>query len=252
MYRTAFYSLLFLLMALPVYAAKNDQALMLISHLYITQGQLPVNDIVIEYEQMSSDGSATGMALSSKDKVYFKQPYKIRLDSILVDPGNVNDGKNLIIIRDGLNAWLYLSTGQYPVKKKLDEPSPPLCLPFGLTHYPQDRDKTYTIAGKESIDGVSATRVDIDSPSGEKTSVWIDTTRWVPLKQLITQKEKNKEVRKMVLYKEIGKTRDGRYFPMRLEKYIDNNLTSLILYKALQVNTGLEENLFAPLEKLLK
>lgn len=239
-----------LLLYLPGFASQNDQALVYLNRLYCPKGQPPVSDIVVEYEEMSSDGRSA-MSLSSKDKIYFKSPYKIRLDSILVDPGNVNDGKNLIIIRDGLNAWLYLSTGQYPVKKQLDQPSPPLCLPFGLTHYPQDLNKNYTVKGKETVDGVPAVRIDITG-GDSKASVWIDTSKQVPVKQELVSKHKGKEVKKMVLYKNIGKTADGRFFPMRLEKYVNNDLTTLIVYKGLVVNAGLEDSLFTPLEKLLK
>lgn len=239
-----------LLFASPVFAAKNDEALSILSHLYVTNGQLPVNDIVIEYEEMSSDADAP-MQLSSKDKLYFKKPVKIRVDSIMVDPGSVNDGKNLIIIRDGVNAWLYLSSGQYPVKKQLDEQASPFCLPFGLTHYPKDLEKEYMVEGKESVDGVGAVKVSITDSTAQQF-VWIDTSRWVPLKFQSTTKDGNKETTKMTLYKNIGQTKDGRYFPMRLERYVDGRLTNLIVYKGLVVNAGLSDDLFSPLNKLLQ
>ncbi len=245
------FTFLFLCVCCPAFSAQGNDAVGIINHLYITSGQMPVNDIVIEYEEMTSDGSSSSMALSSKDKIYFKQPTKIRVDSIMVEPGGVNDGKNLIIIRDGLNAWLYLSTGQYPVKKKVDEPSPPLNLPFGLTHYNQDIDNVYKIEGKETVDGVSTTKISIDGSNG-KSVVWVDTSRWVPLKLTVTRKIKDKENTKMVLYKEFGQTKDGRYFPMKLEKYNNGTMTALVIYKALVVNTGLDDNLFNPMEKFLK
>lgn len=242
----------------PVFAQNNNkEAINILNKLYCPAGQLPVNDILIEYEQMDSSGK-TAMSLGSKDKIYFKQPVKIRVDSILVDPGNVNDGKNLIVIRDGLNAWLYLSTGQYPVKKKLDEPSPPLNLPFGLTHYPEDLSRVYKVEGREKIEGVNAIKISFKDPQSNhvNSDVWIDTQRCVPLQFVSIHKvksgDKERHIVKKVVYKEFGQTKDGRYFPMRLERYNGDDLSSLIVYKAIKVNSDLPDHLFEPMEKILK
>ena len=248
--------LIFFSFTIPLFAQEANEAVSILSKLYCPSGQSPVNDILIEYEQMDSGGSASTMSLGSKDKIYFKNPAKIRVDSIMVDPGGVNDGKALIIIRDGLNAWLYLSTGQYPVKKKLDEPSPPLNLPFGLTRYPEDLDRKFKIEGRENIEGVNALKISITEPTGVRNDVWIDTQRNVPVQLISTKKIKTKDSERLsvkkVIYKDFGKTKDGRYFPMKLEKYSNNDLVSLVIYKAIVVNTGLEDHLFEPMEKLLK
>jgi hypothetical protein len=254
-------------LVIPVFAQNdNKEAITILNRLYCPAGQAPVNDIVIEYEQMDSSGKAA-MSLGSKDKIYFKQPVKIRVDSVLVDPGNVNDGKNLIVIRDGINAWLYLSTGQYPVKKKLDEPSPPLNLPFGLTHYPEDLNRKYKIEGREKIEGVNALKISFKDPQNDhvNTDVWIDTQRCVPVqfmsihtvkyrikKGTKEEQEKERHSVKKVIYKDFGQTKDGRYFPMKLEKYIGDDLSTLIIYKGIKVNSDLQDHLFEPMEKILR
>lgn len=223
----------------------------ILARLYCPSGQMPVSDAVIELEEMASQGETGKMALASKDKIYFKKNCKIRIDIVICDPGGQLDGRQMTIIRDGTNALHYLSTGQFPVKKKLDSPSPPLNIPFGLVSYPQDAAKQYRLVGTEVIAGVKTAKISISGESDE-TIVWIDVKRMVPMKMEKTIKDEKKSVKKSVVYKDIGMTKDGRYFPMKLEKYVDGNMTSLIVYKGLVVNTGLKDDLFTPMEKFLK
>jgi outer membrane lipoprotein-sorting protein len=245
------------LLASSIHAADFD-ARQLVDHLYMAKGLMPINDLVIELEESVSGGdgkTSTNLVAAGKDKIYFKSPCKLRIDIVTSDPGGPLDQRNMIIIRDGKNAWQYLSTGQYPVKKKADEPSPPLNIPFGIVRYPQDIEKTYTVTGTELIDNVNTTVVKIASPSnpGEETTVWIDRTRWVPLKLVLKKKgDKGEDKVKKVLYREIGKTRDGRFFPFKLEKYLNEALNGVVVYKALAVNAGLEDSLFSPMEKFIK
>ncbi len=233
----------------PVFA--SDDAKTILSRLYCPSGQMPVVDAVIELEDISSQDDSGKMSLASQDKIYFKKNCKIRIDIIIIDPGGQLDGKQMTIIRDGLNAFHYLSTGQYPVKKKVDEPSPPLNLLYGLASYPQDAAKTYKILGKENIEGVSAVKIGITGVD-ENSAVWVDVKRCVPLKLEIEQKDGDDKIKKTVIYKDIGMTKDGRYFPMKLEKYVNGKLASLIVYKALVVNTDLKDDLFSPMETILK
>jgi outer membrane lipoprotein-sorting protein len=245
------------LMASGAWAAEFD-ARQIVDHLYMAKGLMPINDLVIELEESVAGGdgkASTNLVASGKDKIYFKSPCKLRIDIVTSDPGGPLDQRNMVIIRDGKNAWQYLSTGQYPVKKKADEPSAPLNIPFGIVRYPQDIEKTYAITGTEVVDNVNTTVVKISSPSnpGEETTVWIDRARWVPLKLVLKKKgEKGEDKIKKVLYKEIGKTKDGRFFPFKLEKYVNEALSGVVVYKAMAINAGLEDSLFAPMEKFVK
>jgi outer membrane lipoprotein-sorting protein len=248
--------LLSVAMISAAYAAEAN-ARQLIDHLYLVGGQMPIGDMVIELEEnvasTEGQGSQT-MSSSGKDKIYFKSPNKLRIDIVTSDPGGALDQKNMVIIRDGKNAWQYLSTGQYPVKKKVDEPSAPLNIPFGIVKYPQDIDKNYTVTGTEMIDNVQTTMIKITNPTNpnEETTVWIDKARWVPLKLFVKSKGDKGEVKKTVFYKEINKTKDGRFFPFRLDIMRNDVLQRVIVYKAIAFNVGLDETLFAPMEKFVK
>ncbi|MHC9542860.1 MAG: outer membrane lipoprotein carrier protein LolA [Vulcanimicrobiota bacterium] len=221
-----------------------------IERLYSVKGQKPVEDMVIELEEsVVSQGAgqdSPSMVLSGKDKIYFKSPHKLRIDSVISDPGGELDQTRMVIIRDGKSAWQYLSTGQFHVKWQPDEPSAPLNIPFGIVKYPQDSDKSYTITGTEKIDNVEATVIKITCPTdaGEEITVWVDSSRQVPLKMFLRKKT--------VLYKEISKTKDGRFFPFRLEIMKDGVMDRVVIYKALAINAGLDETLFAPVKKYVK
>lgn len=241
-------SLVFLF-TVPVLAQNNAKKIL--DRLYCPSGQMPVQDVVIELEEMSSEGSTGKMALSSKDKIYFKKNCRIRIDIIISDPGGQLDGRQMTIIRDGTHAFHYLSTGQYPVKKKLDIPSPPLNMLFGVMQYPQDAANTYSIVGTEVIDGVKAAKISIKNGKSEQF-VWVDPKRLVPLKLEVDSKKGKDAVKKTVVYKDIGMTKDGRYIPMKLEKYTNGTMTELIVYKALVINSDINDDLFTPMEKFLK
>ena len=244
--------LLFMILILSAGTAfAAPDAKTIISKLYCPSSQMPVSDAVIELEEMVSQGDTGKMELASKDKIYFQKTCKLRVDIVISDPGGQLDGRQMTIIRDGSYAFHYLSTGQYPVKKKRDNPSAPLNIPFGLVTYPQDDSCTYAIAGTENIDGIQATKITITGGSNDKT-VWIDTKRAVPVKLEVSAKDGKKNIKKTVVYKEIGMTKDGRYFPMKLEIYNDSSLSKLIVYKGLIVNSGIDDSIFKPMDKILK
>lgn len=229
-----------------------------IENLYSVKGQKPVEDMVIELEEsVISQGAgqdSPSMVLSGKDKIYFKSPHKLRIDSVISDPGGGLDQTRMVIIRDGMNAWQYLSSGQYHVKRNPDEPSAPLNIPFGIVKYPRDSDKSYTVTGTEKIDNVQATVIKIICPTdaGEEITVWVDRSRQVPLKMFLRKKSDKGEESKTVLYKGISKTKDGRFFPFRLEIMRNGVMQRVVIYKALAINVGLDETLFAPVKKYVK
>ncbi len=249
--------LLIIIQAAEVNAAEVD-ARQYVDHLYTAEGQKPIMDMVIELEESTvspgSDLGSPSMVLSGKDKIYFKSLHKLRIDSVISDPGGALEQRSMVIIRDGKNSWLYLSTGQHHVKWKPDEPSAPLNIPFGIVKYPQDNDKSYTVTGTEAVDNVQTTVITITSPTpaGEEITVWIDMSRQVPLKLILKKKSDQGEIKKTVLYKDISKTKDGRFFPFRLEITENGALMHVVTYKALAINVGLDEALFAPMKKGVK
>lgn len=233
--------------------AQDTEVRQILDHLYKPAGVMPIKDMVLELDESATSGGSAELVSSGKDKIYFKAPHKIRVDALIFDPGGALDRKTMIIIRDGKMAWQYLSTGQYPVKKKQDEPSAPLNIPFGIVQYPQDLEKQYSITGSEVVDNVKTSVIKITSASGEETTVCIDRKRCIPLKLTLKKKDdKGKDIVKKVLYKQIGKTKDGRFFPMKLEIYVNEAVSRVVEYKTMSINAGLDDSLFEPMEKFVK
>ena len=231
----------------------------IIDSLYMSSGRLPINDLVADVEvfaPVDKKGGGTSLALASKDKIVFKKPNKLKLDIIINDPGGALDGKQMTIIRDGTQCWQYVSAGQYPVKKKPDEPSPTLNLPPNIQTYPQDADNQYSVAGKETINKIPTTVVKIsDKASGEETKVWVDTKKWVPIKmvkKVPDPKGKGSPTEKTVNFREFKQLKDGRWFPFVLEIQIDGKTNRVVVYKAISVNVGVEDHLFEPMKKFVK
>jgi len=198
----------------------------------------------------------TSLALASKDKMVFKRPNKLKLDIIINDPGGALDGKQMTIIRDGNQCWQYVSAGQYPVKKKPDEPSPTLNLPPNIQVYRQDADNQYTVVGNETISKIAATVVKIaDKASGEETRIWVDTKRWVPVKlekKIPDPKGKDDPTTKTVNYRDFKQLKDGRWFPFALEIQTNGKTERVVVYKAISINVGVEDHLFEPMKKFVK
>jgi outer membrane lipoprotein-sorting protein len=256
------FTLLLLVSATGV-GASEISARQLVDHLYVTSNQLPIQDIMIELDvnrtAQTNSGSSGVLQPASRDKVFFKKPNKLRVDTVTIAPGDPTDGKQAIIIRDGINRWMYVSAGQYPVKKGPDEPSPTLMLPFNLQIYQQDLNREYVILGKESVGGIPADVVGIVNPSSpeQMVKVWIDRSRWVPLKLEMRREnrsssEKDKPVFLRILYKEVIQLKDGRWMPFVIEFYENEVLEKVAVYRAVAVNVGLQDNLFEPMDKFIK
>ncbi len=241
------------------FADNSNQGRRIIDSLYMSTGRLPINDMVADLEVFSpvdQKGGGTSLALASKDKLIFKKPNKLKLDIIINDPGGSLDGKQMTIIRDGVQCWQYVSAGQYPVKKIPDSPSATLSLPPNIQVYRQDADNTYTVVGKETLDKITATVVKIsDKSSGEETKIWVDTKRWVPLKmekKIPDSKGKAEPQVKTVNYKEFKQLKDGRWFPFALEVQNNGVTDRVVVYKAISINVGVEDHLFEPMKKFVK
>lgn len=258
--KIAFFLVLFIF-TLALSWAKSFEARQLIDHLYMVPGQMPINDLIIEMEASERNpekgGKSAMLEPTGRDKIFFKKPNRLRIDSILVDPGGPLDGKSTTIIRDGVNVWQYVAMGQYPVKKKADEPSAPLMIPFNIMTYSQDRENRCVLVGKEMIENVSTDVLRIVNPSktDESITVWIDSQRRVPLKfekKIEGRGEKGSTVVKQVIYKDIRKLPDGRFFPFLLEVYQNKDLRKVLVYKKVAVNVGLQDSLFEPMSKFIK
>lgn len=258
LYATILTLVLILINMIPTQALAQDGR-RIIDSLYMSSGRLPINDLVADVEvfaPLEKQKGATSLSLASKDKIIFKKPNKLKLDIIIHDPGGALDGKQMTIIRDGVQCWQYVSAGQYPVKKKPDEPSPTLNLPPNIQVYPQDADNIYTVIGKEKISKVNTTKVKIDDKgTGEITIIWVDTKKWVPVKmekKVPDPKGKGEPTTKTVNYREFRQLKDGRWFPFVLEVKINGKTSRVVVYKALSINVGIEDHLFEPMKKFLK
>lgn len=248
----AFWSLagILFILAQSLSAAPTD-ARQLVEQLYTAPGTMPIRDLVVELECLDTDSNGT-MVLSSRDKIYYKYPNKLRIDAIINNPGGPMDQKEAIIIRDGLNAWHYVSMGQYPVKKANDRPLATLNLPFYIQRYEIDNNKTYTYTGIKQIDGVTAKVVKIESPEGDNRTVYLDTSRNVPLRQEFTKTADKNTVKVLVNYKDIKQLDDGRYFPFTIEISENDNLVKIRKYKGVKANVGLEDSLFEQMNKFVR
>jgi outer membrane lipoprotein-sorting protein len=242
-------------------ARTDASARQLVDHLYVISGQLPIQTLIVDMESselINPKEPSGNLRPASKDKVFFKRPNKLHAETIIVDPGGTMDGKQFTIIRDGVNCWMFVPTGEYPVKKGADEPSPSSLLPFHIQLYAQDASKQFKLVARgDKTFGVAADVVRIADPAEPKASVtvWIDRTRWVPLAQEIIKpasKPGEEDVVKRILYKDFRQLKDGRYFPFRLEIYKGGVLTNALTYKAVGVNENLPDSLFEPMSHFIK
>lgn len=243
-------------------AKSEATARQLVDHLYMVSGHMPIQTLIVDVEasELINPKEPNGnLRPASKDKIFFKRPNKLHIQSIIIDPGAPMDGKQFTIIRDGVNRWMFVSTGEYPVKKGADEPSPTSLLPFHIQFYPQDASKQYTLVSQgDKTFGSSADVVRIADPANPKASVtvWIDKTRWVPLAQEITvpaERPGEPDTVKRVVYKDFREVpKDGRFFPYKLELYVGGVLRMALTYKAVGINENLPDSLFEPMNRFIK
>ncbi len=224
----------------------NHQAKELIDNLYRGKGLAPINDLIIELDCTKRDAKSGQMMLASKDKVYFKAPNKLRTDAVIQAPGDPLDQRQLIFIRDGKTACHYLSTGQYPVKKAPDLPSPTSVIPFSLQRYPIDEAKSYEFGEQRLIEGVTTREVIIKNPqdANDERHIFIDPARHVPMLMEFTRASDKKSVKVTVEYGDFNTLSDGRYFPFLVKIYEDGQLNKVYAYKGVNINVGLDDSFF--------
>ena len=231
----------------------KNGALQLIDKLYSPSGLMPIRDLVIELESYDFSKDNNAFVLSSNDKLYYKYPNKLRVDSILSDPGGPMDKKEAILIRDGVTALYYISMGQYPVKKAPDLPSATLNLPFHIQQYTVDAAKKYTIKGKKNIEGAETTEILIENPqdANNNITVYIDSNRLVPLRLDAIRISDKEKILLRVDYKDIKKLSDGRFFPHKIEIYENDVHKKTRVYKGVQANCGLDDSMFSPMNGIM-
>lgn len=226
----------------------------LLENLYTASGAMPIRDLVVELECADTDSASGSLTLSSKDKIYYKYPNKLRIDALIQDPGGPMDQKQMIVIRDGTTCWQYVSMGQYPVKKVPDTPKPTLNLPFGIQKYSIDNVRQYAGAGAKDINGVNAVAVKITNPQDSKDvrTVYVDTKRNCPVRLEQTRAEKSGPVNVRVDYKNIKQLPDKRFFPFTIEIYENNTLVKIRTCKGVQANVGLNDSLFQQMDRFVR
>lgn len=236
----------------------SAQARQLVDNLYTPPQGLPIRDLILDVEcsELVEENGIGNLLPSGTDRVYYKFPNRLRVDTVFYEPGSQLDGKQIVIIRDGANMWMFSSMGQYPLKKGADTQEPSLQLPFSLQKYPQDANDDYTMVGSESFEGIPVQVVQIQNPARPDlpTRVWIDPVRRVPL-QLVTRVKGSGSggpVEKKVIYRDIKQLEDGRYLPMRLEIYEDQVLRKARVYRGVKVNAGLQDSLFEPMKGFMR
>lgn len=239
-------AILFVLCGAASASSGNNQAKQIIDALYCGKGLAPIRDLIVELECTDINEQSGQLQLASKDKIYFKSPNKLRVDAVIQDPGGPLDQRQAIIIRDGVTMWHYLSTGQYPVKKKPDTPSPTANLPFNIQRYPIDETKSYEFGQQRLIEGVQTREIIIKNPQDAKDErhVFVDVAREVPMLMEYTREDGDKSTRVTVEYGSITKMSDGRFFPFLIKIYNDGKLEKVRAYKGVVINAGLDDSFF--------
>ena len=230
---------------------QSELAQQLVNGLYTPKGALPIQDLVIEVDDyVSEDSGPSNLACEANSKLFFKFPNRLRVDQLHRTPQSPLDGKMTVIIRDGENLWIYME-GQLPSKSGSDSQVPTLALPFNVQHYRRDQEREYYYLGQEKLQGRMVHRVQVTNPSQpDWTAVlWIDAERHIPLQLETSGHARHHEehmISKRVVYGDIRRLPDGRYFPFQLQIFENDVLQEVKLYKGVRVNVGLDDTLFAP------
>lgn len=226
----------------------------IILNLYKQNTSGKIQTLVMDGDVFTPDGK-DGNKKSMTVKVFFSYPGKIRIEKTVIIPGASNI--YAIVIRNGKIEWVFLPIPSFDrCSKKIDTHYHSSFLPFNIDCQPQDQYRTYNLIGIEKIDNRDAYVIEIkneNDPFVKYTKVWIDKERFVPLKEEnILKKEENKtnqedkEIKKVVIYKNIKQLIDGRWIPFEMELYENDKRILTIVYNNISVNQELKEHLFNP------
>ncbi len=228
-----------------------------LDRLYSAEGQLPINTLVVDAEIYgpTDEKGSSSLTIWSRDKIVFKKPNKIKVTSVTVAPGDAMDGMPATIISDGQNSWMYISQGQYPVKKQQDPQRPTLNLPPNLQTYPRDAGNPCIVVGDENIKEINTKAVRIiDESRSIETTVWIDTKRWVPVQLEEKSPSKDGEGHNIIQcrYRDFRKLKDGRWLPFVIEIHKNEQVANMVVFKAVSVNQNIPDHIFEPMQQFVK
>jgi outer membrane lipoprotein-sorting protein len=236
------------------YSAPDAKKIM--ENLYMADSLGKIQDMMIELELF---GPAPGkqeaknvMQSFATAKLFFSTPNKIRTEKTIIMAGTQMD-IFVITIRDGRLDWQYSTYSSWPLKKKEDDHHHSPYLPFSIDVQPQDQFRNYTVVNQEKIGDRNAYVISIANekdPQAKLLTVWVDTERYIPLKEEYTvvegEGDKAREVTKTTMYKDAKQVNDNRWIPHKIERYSDGKMNAYIVYKQAAVNVGIPESLFAP------
>lgn len=233
---------------------KNEQARQMFESLFTPPGQLPVQDLVAEGEELEAQGAAGHLAPSAKVKYFFKAPNYLRFDRVNVDPRQPLLGILKVTIRDG-DSYHIFATHNYPTKSGIDPQVAPDSIPFCLTRYKKDASREFYYLGPESWQNTTVHRVQILNPADPNWTciVWIDNQKRVPVQAEYTgptDKPGGKPSKKRVVWSDVRQLPDGRYFPYQAQIFVDEKLREMRVYKGVRINVGLDNSLFRVIPEL--
>lgn len=224
----------------------------IIENLYMAQNFGKIKDMIIDLDcfapALKKQEAKDLMELFFTARVFFSAPNKIRTEKTLVDPQTQSD-LTVITIRDGVLESGHMRNQM--MSKKEDDHHHSLFLPFGIDIQPQDQYRNYTLVSAEQLSDRDVYVINITNeqdPEAKILTLWIDRERLIPLKEEYTliQGEGEKETVKTTLYKNPWQLTDGRWMPLRIEKYENGKMTVYIVLKEVAINQGLDEDLFIP------
>ncbi len=233
---------------------KNEQARQMFESLFTPPGQLPVQDLVAEGEELEAEGAGGHLVPAAKAKYYFKAPAYLRFDRVNVNPKQPFLGLLKVIVRDGDSYHIFL-THNYPTKSGIDPQVAPDSLPFSLTRYKKDASREFYYLGSEAWKETTVHRVQILNPADPNWTcvVWIDHQKRVPVQAEYTaapEKPGGKPSKKRVVWSDVRQLPDGRYFPYQAQIFIDEKLREMRVYKGVRINVGLDNSLFRLIPEL--
>ncbi len=222
----------------------------IIKNLYMSENYGPIKDMITELDcfgpAMKKQEATELMELYFTARVFFYAPNKIRAEKTMTDPRATSD-LSVLTIRDGIIETTHM--GNQMMSKKEDDHHHSLFLPFGIDIQPQDQYRNYTLVSAEQFSDRDVYVINITNeqdPEAKILTVWIDRERFIPLKEEYRVIEGEKETIKTTLYKNPWQLGDGRWMPLRIEKYENGKMTCYIVLKEISINEGLDEDLFIP------
>lgn len=232
---------------------KNEQARQLFESLFTPPGQLPVQDLVVEGEELEAEGTGGHLSQSAKAKYFFKAPNMLRFDRINLNPKRPFLNQLHVTIRDGDGYYIFVGHN-YPSKTGVDPQIAPDSIPFVLTRYRKDASREFYYLGVEAWKDIQVHRIQILNPADPNwTAVcWIDAQKRVPVQAeySVAGGEKGKPNKKRVVWSDVRQLPDGRYFPYQTQIFENEKLTQMRVYKGVRINVGLDASLFRPIPEL--